>query len=144
FHDPLLTRRRWPRPLERLAWNAREVTAPFEVGRANVVFTPLAAWLPLAARARRLPVVVINFGLNLIWRRASPARRSVLRRSLLAAARVICMGESQRAELVELADLDPDRVLTLTIPVDERYFQPVHAPGTTVLAVGKDLARDYA
>jgi glycosyltransferase involved in cell wall biosynthesis len=144
FHDPLLTRRRLAGALERVAWNARELTAPFEVGRTNVVFTPLAAWLPLAARARRLPVVVINFGLNLIWRRASPARRALLRRSLLAAARVICMGESQRVELVELAELDPDRVLTLTIPVDERYFHPQQQRGTTVLAVGKDLARDYA
>jgi glycosyltransferase involved in cell wall biosynthesis len=144
FHDPLLTRRRLPGPLERIAWNARELTAPFEAGRTNVVFTPLAAWLPLAARVRRLPVVVINFGLNLIWRRASPARRAVLRRSLLAAARVICMGASQRTELVELAGLEPDRVLTLRIPVDERYFRPVQERGTTVLAVGKDLARDYA
>jgi len=143
FHDPLLTRRALPRPLARLAWTARELTVPVEVGRTDVVFTPLAALLPLAARARALPVVAINFGLNLIWRRASPPRRSLLRASLRSAARVVCLGESQRTELVETAHLDPRRVLTLPIPVDDRYFAPATGRGDSVLAVGKDLARDY-
>jgi glycosyltransferase involved in cell wall biosynthesis len=145
FHDPLLTRHALPGPLARVAWNARELTVPFELGRTDVVFTPLAALLPLASRARRLPVVAINFGLNLIWRRASPARRALLRRSLRSAARVICLGESQRTELVDAAQLDSGRVLTMLIPVDERYFAPAAShERRTVLAVGKDLARDYA
>ena len=144
FHDPLLTRRRLPAPLDRIAWNARELTVPFEVGRTDVVFTPLAALLPLASRARRLPVFALNFGLNLIWRRASQARRALLRRSLSAAARVICLGESQRRELVERARLDPERVVTMLIPVDDRFFRPAERDEDgTVLAVGKDLARDY-
>ena len=144
FHDPLLTRRDLPPLLSRLAWNARELAVPFELGRTDVVFTPLAALLPLAARGRRLPVVVINFGLNLIWRRASHARRAVLRRSLRAAARVICLGEAQRIELVAVAGLEPDRVLTMPIPVDAQFFAPRESGGTrTVLTVGKDLARDY-
>lgn len=146
FHDPLLTRRPLPAPLARIAWNARELTAPYEVGRTDVVFTPLAALLPLAASGRRLPVVVINFGLNLIWRRASRARRIVLRRSLRAAARVICLGAAQRDELVAEAELDPDHVLSLPIPVDDVFFTPAvrAAEARTVVAVGKDLARDYA
>lgn len=144
FHDPLLTRRALRAPLDRVAWNARELTVPIEVGRSDVVFTPLAALLPLAARMRRLPVVAINFGLNLIWRRANRARRALLRRSLDAAARVICLGESQRTELVETAQLEPDRVLTMLIPVDDRFFAPEERDARTVLAVGKDLARDYA
>jgi glycosyltransferase involved in cell wall biosynthesis len=144
FHDPLLTRRQLPNALSRVAWNLRELTTPFELGRTDVVFTPLAAFLPLAARGRRLPVVVINFGLNLIWRRAARARRVVLRRSLRAAARVICLGEAQRVELVDAAGLEPHRVLTMPIPVDAQFFEPREAGGArSVLTVGKDLARDY-
>jgi len=109
FHDPILTRRALPAPLDRVAWNLRELTTPYELGRTDVVVTPLAALLPLAARGRRLPVVAINFGLNLIWRRASRARRVLLRSSLRAAARVICLGESQRSELVASAGLDAAR-----------------------------------
>jgi len=146
FHDPLLTRRTLPPPLDRVTWTLRELTTPYELGRTDVVFTPLAALLPLAARGRRLPVVAINFGLNLIWRRASRARRMLLRSSLRAAARVICLGESQRSELVASAGLDPVRVVTLPIPVDSQFFRPRSEPaedGGGVLTVGKDLARDY-
>ena len=144
FHDPLLTRRELPQALSRVAWNLRELIVPYELGRTDVVFTPLAALLPLAARGRRLPVVVINFGLNLIWRRASRARRALLRRSLRAAARVICLGEAQRTELVDAAGLEPERVLTMPIPVDDRFFVPREdGDSRGVLAVGKDLARDY-
>jgi glycosyltransferase involved in cell wall biosynthesis len=144
FHDPFLTRHELPKALSRVAWNVRELTAPYELGRTDVVFTPLAAFLPLAARGRRLPVVVINFGLNLIWRRASPARRALLRRSLRAAARVICLGDAQRSELLDAAGLEPDRVLTMLIPVDAQFFAPrENDDASTVLTVGKDLARDY-
>lgn len=144
FHDPLLTRQDLPSPLTRVAWSLREIAAPFELGRTDVVFTPLAALLPLAARARRLPVVAMNFGLNLIWRRASPARRALLRASLRSAARVICLGESQRVELVESAGLDPERVVTMHVPIDAEFFRPRGASDErTILAVGKDLARDY-
>ena len=70
----------------------------------------------------------------------------VLRSSLRAAARVICLGESQRSELVASAGLDPVRVVTLPIPVDSQFFRPRSEPpadGGGVLTVGKDLARDY-
>jgi glycosyltransferase involved in cell wall biosynthesis len=145
IHDPLLTRRELPSPLGRAAWSLREVSAPFELGRTDVVFTPLAALLPLAARVRRLPVVAMNFGLNLIWRRASAARRALLRASLRSAARVVCLGESQRTELIELAGLDPEHVVTMHVPVDAAFFEPRNeSEARGVLAVGKDLARDYA
>jgi glycosyltransferase involved in cell wall biosynthesis len=87
----------------------------------------------------------MNFGLNLIWRRASRARRALLRASLRSAARVVCLGESQRSELVSLAGLDPERVVTNLVPIDTQFFEPRGAAaGRTVLSVGKDLARDYA
>jgi glycosyltransferase involved in cell wall biosynthesis len=132
--------------VQRVAWSVRELSVPFETRGADVLFTPLgAAGLPLAARARRLPVVVVNFGLNLIWRRSSAVRRRFLRASLAAAARVICLADAQRDELIACADLDPQRVLSMTIPVDATFFRPEETPGSGgVLAVGKDLARDYA
>jgi glycosyltransferase involved in cell wall biosynthesis len=150
FHDPLLTRRRLPGPLNRIAWNARELTIPFELRGVDAIFTPLgAAGLPLAARLKGLPVVIMNFGLNLIWRRASEPRRAFLRRSLGTAARIVCFGESQATELVELTGLRPDHVVTLPLPIDDRFFAPEPAPlaeraRPAVLSVGKDLARDYA
>ena len=146
FHDPLLTRAQLPAPLQRAAWSLRELSVPIETRSADVLFTPLgAAGLPLAARPWRLPVVVINFGLNLIWKRSSRARRRFLRASLDAAARVICLAESQRDELVELGGLDPERVLSMTIPVDAGFFRPQEREAEqSVLSVGKDLARDYA
>ena len=145
FHDPFLTRAELPSLLTRIAWNLRELTVPFEVGRTDVVVTSIAASLPLAARARRLPVVALNFGLNLIWRRSSRTRRTVLRASLRSAARVVCIGEAQRRELVEAASLDAKRVVTMHVPIDAEFFRPHDEPHDgTVLAVGKDLARDYA
>ena len=67
-------------------------------------------------------MIVINFGLNLIWRRASSARRRLLRQSLRSAARIICLGEAQRDELIDAARLDASRVLSMVIPVDRRAF----------------------
>ena len=146
IHDPLLTRRDLRPPLDRIAWNLRELTLPFELGRSDVVFTPLANIFPLAARARGLPVVVVNYGLNLIWRRASKRRRALLGRSLRAAACVVSLGESQRVELMEAVGIPEDRTTTLLVPIDERFFepQPETACDGGILTVGKDLARDFA
>ena len=59
--------------------------------------------VPLAARARRRPaVVVVNYGLNSILRRGNAARRAALRASLRSVAAVVCLGESQRRELLGL------------------------------------------
>ena len=146
IHDPLLTRRDLRPPFDRIAWNLRELTLPFELGRSDVVFTPLANIFPLAARARGLPVVVVNYGLNLIWRRASKRRRALLGRSLRAAACVVSLGESQRIELMEAVGIPDDRTITLLVPIDERFFepQPETACDGGILTVGKDLARDFA
>jgi glycosyltransferase involved in cell wall biosynthesis len=147
FHDPLLSRRSLPGPLGRIAWTARELTVPLEVGRTDVIFSPLAGVLPLSARVRGLPVVVINFGLNLIWRRASAGRRKLLGRSLRTAACVICLGDSQKEELAEEAQLSPGHVVSMVIPIDDRFFTPATVEADdgrrTIVTVGKDLARDY-
>jgi glycosyltransferase involved in cell wall biosynthesis len=140
-HDPALTRRGGGR----LRWNLREVTLPWELGDAEVAFTPLAGLFPLAARARRRPrVVVVNYGLCTIWERSSRARRAVLSASLRSAAAVVCLGEWQRERLEEQTGA---QATTALLGIDERYFSP-RPPGAAaeepyVLAVGKDLARDY-
>src|SRR5919197_1668795 len=139
LHDPALTRRR----SGRLRWNLREVTLPWELGDAEVAFTPLAGLFPLAARVRRRPrVIVVNYGLCTIWQRSSRARRRLLGASLRAASTVVCLGEWQRARLEEQTGA---RTTTVLLGIDERYFSPRPAAGGEpyVLAVGKDLARDY-
>ena len=145
IHDPWLTRRPLEPPLGRIAWNLRELTVPLEIGRSDVLFTPLANTLPLAARARGIPPVVVNFGLNLIRRRASGARRLLFDRSLRSCARVICLADSQRTELVDAVGLPDDRAITMRLPIDDRFFTPraVGSGDGGVLTVGKDLARDY-
>ena len=142
-HDPALTRRGGGR----LRWNLREVTLPWELGDAEVAFTPLAGLFPLVARARRGPrVVVVNYGLCTIWERSSRARRAALSASLRSAAAVVCLGEWQRERLEEQTGAG---ATTALLGIDERYFAPRPASGPAaeeepyVLAVGKDLARDY-
>ena len=140
-HDPALTRHGGGR----LRWNLREVPLPWELGDAEVAFTPLAGLFPLAARARRRPrVVVVNYGLCTIWDRSSRARRAALSASLRSAAAVVCLGEWQRERLEEQTGA---RATTALLGIDERYFAPRPAAAGTdepyVLAVGKDLARDY-
>jgi glycosyltransferase involved in cell wall biosynthesis len=146
IHDPLLSRLSLPGPLARAAWIAREPLLPLELGRADVLFTGLANVLPLAARLRRLPTVVLNYGLNQIYRRSGRERRRLLRASLGAAGRVVCFGSTQRDELVGLGVVADERAVALPFGIDERWFTPrVRPPGEpVVLAVGKDLARDYA
>jgi glycosyltransferase involved in cell wall biosynthesis len=149
LHDPLLSRRPLPGVLGRAAWSVRELTVPLEVGRPDVIFSPLGGLLPLAGRARPdVAVVVINFGLNLIYRRASPFRRRLLAASLRSADCVLCLGASQRAELVEWGVIPEEKAARLVIPVDDEFFDarpPQRADDgpPLVLAVGKDLARDY-
>jgi glycosyltransferase involved in cell wall biosynthesis len=137
-HDPALTRRGGGR----LRWNLRELTLPWELGDAEVAFTPLAGLFPLAARARRQPrVVVVNYGLCTIWERSSRARRTTLSASLRSAATVVCLGEWQRERLEEQTGA---RATTALLGIDARYFAPRPAAAEPyVLAVGKDLARDY-
>ena len=119
---------------------------PWEAGDTDVLFTPLANLIPLTARARRLPLVVYNFGLNTILARGPRRRTAALAASLRQATAVVSLAASQRDELVELAGVDPDRAHVVPHGVDHRFFTPA---GETprerlVLAVGRDLARDYA
>src|ERR1043166_7605547 len=94
----------------RLGWNLREPAIAWRLAsRADVVFTPLAALLPLAARAPgRLQVVVVNYGLCTIWERSGSVRRRLLRTSLASAARVVCLGSSQREQLLAQTGLTPE------------------------------------
>ena len=147
IHEPRLTRTPRTGLAHRLTWNLRELTLPWELQDVDVVFTPLANLFPLAARARRVRVVVVNYGLNLIYERSNRARRRLLAESLRSAAAVVCLGESQREQLLEQTGLDPARVHTALLGIDERFFLPRTPPeegDPYVLTVGKDLSRDFA
>jgi glycosyltransferase involved in cell wall biosynthesis len=146
--DSLLTQVRWRWPfIRRLAWNLREVTAPFEAGPSDVLLTTVANVMPLCARLRRrVQVVVLNYGLCVIYTRSGRTRRRILSASLSSASHVVCLGESQRAELLSQIDLPQERVHVVRLGVDERYFIPrpeADGTGPDVLSAGRDLARDY-
>jgi glycosyltransferase involved in cell wall biosynthesis len=146
-YEPLLQRWRPPARLARLAWNLREVTLPWELGRSGVLCAGLGPIVPLSARVRRGPKVVL-FNLSLCTRldRSSGARRRIVAAGARAADAVVCFAESQRERLLEQTACDPDRVQTLALGVDERFLTPSGPPPRDghVLAVGRDLARDYA
>jgi glycosyltransferase involved in cell wall biosynthesis len=132
----------------RLPRNLREPLIAWRLAaRADVVFTPLAALLPLAARALRRPAIVaVNYGLCTIWERSGAARRRLLSTSLRSTVGVVCLGSNQREQLLAQTRLPPEHVVTVRLGVDERFFSPQPQPETddpVVLAVGKDLARDY-
>ncbi|MDX6488174.1 MAG: hypothetical protein QOK13_789 [Gaiellaceae bacterium] len=147
IHEPRLTRTPHSGLAHRLTWNLRELALPWELRGVDVAFTPLANLLPLAARPRRrLSVVVVNYGLCMIYERSSRARRRLLAESLRSAAAVVCLGESQREQLLAQTGLDPARVHTSLLGIDERFFAPRATPEGEpyVLTVGKDLSRDFA
>jgi glycosyltransferase involved in cell wall biosynthesis len=147
IHDPLLSRVELPGLLARSAWTLREVVLPLELRRTDVVVTGLATLFPLFARCRRFRTVVLNYGLNQIYRRASASRRALIRASLAGTAQIVCFGRSQRDELLALGMSAEDTVVTVPLGVDERWFAPVPeepAARPFVLTVGKDLGRDFA
>jgi glycosyltransferase involved in cell wall biosynthesis len=62
------------------------------------------------------------------------------------AAAVVCLGRSQREELLEQTAVAAERTYVFPLGIDERNFAPRSVPADEepfVLAVGKDLARDY-
>jgi glycosyltransferase involved in cell wall biosynthesis len=142
-YDPLLTRRR-VLPF-RVAWNLRELTLPWELRGTDVVCTPLANLLPLAARgARTTRAVVVNMGLCARIARSGRAQRRLVRTSLGSAAAVVCFASAQRDRLLEQTGLPEDRVRAVLFGVDDQFYAP--SPPVTdgyVLAAGRDLARDY-
>jgi glycosyltransferase involved in cell wall biosynthesis len=131
---------------KRARWHLRELTLPWEAGDTDVLFTPLANVIPLTARARRLPIVLYNFGLNTILRRGPRPRSAALAASLRQATAVVSLAAAQREELIGLAGLDPVHAHVVQHGVDHRFFTGHEdAPRERlVLAVGRDLARDYA
>jgi glycosyltransferase involved in cell wall biosynthesis len=132
--------------LHRVTWTARELTLPFELRRFDVACTPLATLLPLVARGRRGPrVVLISYHLLALHRRLGSARRRLLEASVGSAAAVVCVSEAARGRLVERLGLEPARVHMAPLGVDVDWWRPhPPAPGGYVLTVGRDLARDYA
>jgi glycosyltransferase involved in cell wall biosynthesis len=111
-----------------------------------VIVTPLITLLPFAAKVSRGPkTVLINVNACTSLRRLKGARRRLLQASLAAADRIVCLAEAQRAELLRAVPLDPGRVRTVRLGVDDRFYRPRPEPAVQhVLAVGRDLGRDYA
>jgi glycosyltransferase involved in cell wall biosynthesis len=147
IHNPALRRvDRRAGLLHRITWNARELGLPWELDRHRLTCTPLARVFPLAARLHGgPPVLVISYHLCSTYERSSAPSRRLLRASLRAAEAIVCISEAGRSRLIELTDVDPDRVHVVNLGVDERYWQPrPPAPDGYVLTVGRDLARDYA
>jgi glycosyltransferase involved in cell wall biosynthesis len=132
----------------RLRWNLREVLLPWELGDADVVVTSLFNLLPTAARIRRRPrTVVLDFALSTILDRRHGVARRVLETSIRSTAAIVCLCEDQRRRLLERTELSPDRVHVVLLGTDVEFMRPEAArpPAESgyVLAVGKDLARDY-
>jgi glycosyltransferase involved in cell wall biosynthesis len=131
--------------LHRLTWNARELTVAWQLRHFDVVCTPLATLLPLSARiAGAGRVVVFNMSLCNTFDRSSPARRWLMRAALSASTTVVCFAEAQRERLLEQIGLPASRVQTVLLGVDASFYSPTgDGGGDYVLAVGRDLGRDY-
>jgi glycosyltransferase involved in cell wall biosynthesis len=129
----------------RASWYGREVALPWELRDADVIVTPLATLLPLFARVRRRPrVLLVAYHLVSAWDRAGELRRRLQRASLAAAAGILTSSAAARDGLLERTGLPPHRVRTATLGVDAGWWQPTPLPEDGyVLTVGRDLARDY-
>lgn len=140
-HDPALG------GTGRVSWHLRELTLPWELGRADVAVTPLYRLFPSAARLRRsLKTVVFNYGFNVMLRHAPRLRRSAEAAALHSPSRILCVAEAQRMQLLELTRLRAERVDVLRLGTDAAFFTPAseeRVDESFVLAVGKDFARDY-
>jgi glycosyltransferase involved in cell wall biosynthesis len=132
-------------PFDRMRWLARELTLPWELSGADVIVTPLATLLPLVARLRRRPrVLLLSYGTVVLWDRSGATRRALVRASLRAARTVVTISTASRGQILKRIELDPARVRFVPFGVDARFWQPTPpAVDGHVLAVGRDLARDY-
>ncbi len=147
IHNPTLRRvDRRAGLLHRITWNARELALPWEVGKTTLTCTPLARVFPLMARVHGgPPVLLISYHLCATYERSSAAARRLLRASVRSATGIVCISEAGRSCLIELMGVDPGKVFVAELGVDEGYWQATGpAAGGYVLAVGRDLARDYA
>jgi glycosyltransferase involved in cell wall biosynthesis len=133
--------------LHRLSWTARELTLPLEARGYDAICGTVGPTLALSSRTLRGPaVVLLNMSICQSIRRARDAKRRLLAAGVRAAGAVICFAEAQRDDLLGLSGADPKRVHAVGLGVDERFLT---ATGSSphdgaVLAVGRDLSRDYA
>ena len=109
--EPFLQRKQpRSRPLARIAWNARELTLPWELDGAHVVCTTVGPFAALAARLRpRLRTILLNINLCTRLERASKAQRAALATGVRSADAVVCFAEAQRVRLLEHTRADPAR-----------------------------------
>jgi glycosyltransferase involved in cell wall biosynthesis len=146
-HEPRIRRK----PLrvgavDRVAWYLRELMLPWETDWADVMITPLSNILPMAAAFHGKPkvVVVATGGICGAYERSSSPRRRLIRASLSRAHAVVCLASAQRERLLEQTDIAPERVHVAMLGVDDQFLRPQAPPRDGyVLAVGRDLGRDY-
>jgi glycosyltransferase involved in cell wall biosynthesis len=146
-HGPTPQRKqRKPGVRFRLAWNLRELPVAWQLGDADVACSFWVKLFPFAARLRGRPAVVaFNIGLCTDYLRSSPPRRRLVGAALRSAATVVCFSSAQRELVQRQYRLPPERVHTVLFGVDERFYRPDEPPEDGyVLAVGRDMARDYA
>lgn len=146
-HEPRLRRRRRRSGLlHRITWNARELTLPWELAGADLVVTALASIFPLVARmGRRRPrVLLLSYHLCATFDRSGTARRRLLAAAVRSAAAVACASHEGRRCLLARTGRDAARTRVVHLGVDESFWTPAPtADDGYVLAVGRDLARDY-
>jgi len=146
-HDSALRRTHVVRgTAHRLSWLGRELTLPWELRTADVIVTPLSTLLPLVARLTRGPrVLLLSYGTIALSNRAGGARRTLVGASLRSARDVVAISSAGRSQILERYTVDPDRVHFVPFGVDADFWQPAEAATDGhILAVGRDLARDYA
>ncbi len=132
--------------LHRALWNLREIPVAWELGDADVACSFWTRFFPLAARFRGRPAVIaFNISLCTTYERSSRTRRATMGAALRAASGIVCLATAQRERLLLQHALDPAKVHMVPLGVDDRFFAPGPAADNGyVLAVGRDMARDYA
>ena len=130
----------------RLTWAGRELTIPLELRRYDAICSPIGPVLPLASKATRGPrIVLLNMSICQSLRRSTGAKRRALAAGVRAAGAVVCFADSQRESLIALTGAHSERIHSIGLGVDERFLAAAGPPPPTgiVLAVGRDLGRDY-
>lgn len=132
--------------VHRITWNARELPVAWSLGDADVACSFWTKLFPLAARLRRRPAVVaFNIGLCTDYERSPRSARMMMSAALRSTRDIICFASAQRDRLLGQHRLDPARVHVAHLGVDEAFYQPRELPTDGyVLAVGRDMARDYS
>ena len=140
--------RRLPTHLATPMWHARAAVPVWRSRHADVIFTWLGL-VPGLLRGGPWPrsfarLVLFSVGWQTILFRHGGSRSRLWRHALQAADAVVCLAASQRRALAERG-ADPERLRVVRFGVDAEFFRPspLSANGY-VLAVGRDLGRDYA